>query len=165
MLKIPTFIHVISERVFEMLSKLNYMAHRSSAYYWRYTGYIDRKMNKKFKNSKLSCPRTLQRCNYLCRKFIRYNIIIHWIKHSTHRGWPYDQETSDSPCNYFSNLFLCGWYSTFQWFGKLRLKSFTRWSFTITWKKRVITVLKFTSLLWMRHLEILISWGSNHSSK
>ena len=51
MLNIPTFIHVISERVFEMLSKLNYVAHRSSAYYWRYTGYIDRKMYKKFKNS------------------------------------------------------------------------------------------------------------------
>ena len=42
-------------------------------------------------------------------------------------------QTSDNPCNYFSNRYLCGWYSTFQWIGKLRLKSFIRRSFTITW--------------------------------
>ena len=42
-------------------------------------------------------------------------------------------QTSDNPCNYFSNRYLCGWYSTFQWIGKLRPKSFTRRSFTITW--------------------------------
>ena len=64
--------------------------------------------------------------------------VVHFGVFYVHKKSPYvhkkrGDETSDNPCNYFSNRYLCGWYSTFQWIGKLRPKSFTRRSFTITW--------------------------------
>ena len=60
-------------------------------------------------------------------------------------------QTSDNPCNYFSNRYLCGWYSTSQWIGKLRLKSFIKRSFAITWCSVTI------------RFENLIDWKkSNH---
>ena len=64
--------------------------------------------------------------------------VVHFGVFHEHKKSPYvhkkkGDETSDNPCNYFSNRYLCGWYSTFQWIGKLRLKSFIRRSFAITW--------------------------------
>ena len=93
-----------------VLDIINNMAEKSSAWYRRYTGYVDRKMCKTsriqnclvLENSK-DVIIFAESLTGITSSYIDLNALQTKVDLTT-------LGTSDSPCNYFSNLSIWRWY-------------------------------------------------------
>ena len=93
-----------------VLDIINNIAEKSSAWYRRYTGYVDRKM---YKTSRIQNCLVLENSkdviifaeslSGITSSYIDLNALQTKVDLTT-------LGTSDSPCNYFSNLSIWRWY-------------------------------------------------------